>query len=343
VHYSLSTAESAELLRLVLPRIATHGGAYVPTTYAVWFEYLAGLSPGLITALNERLTEAQTLSQEDIDRLYDQHLATREAQTCAQLQAGLGQMLQRLGQIATASGDGAAGYVQTLSDCRKELDSVSDAASLKRILESLTQSTETALSSASTLKQQVASTREEVQQLRNQIVTLESKANADPLTQLCNRRGFETAVAEVTRGRSGVLQGWSVLMADIDHFKMVNDSYGHLLGDQVIRAAAEVLKSGIKGRDIAARWGGEEFVVLLPETSGPGALTLADQLRRVFSKARIRRNGEAEIAASVTMSFGVAEVAAGESLEQAISRADKALYAAKASGRNCARLAAAPA
>jgi diguanylate cyclase len=342
VHYSLNTAESAELLRLILPRIATHGGAYVPTTYAVWFEYLAGLSPRLATALDARLTEAGALSQEDIDRLYDQHLASREMQTCAQLQAGLGEMLQRLGQIAHISGEGAASYAKTLAECRKQLDSVGDTAGLARVLHSLATSTDTAVSSAAALKQQVAVTREEVQRLRNQIINLESKANADPLTQLCNRRGLEQAVAELSQGRAIGLTGWSVLMADIDHFKKVNDTYGHLLGDQVIRAAAEVLRSGIKGRDIAARWGGEEFVVLLPETSGAGAMTLAEQLRGVFSRARIRRNGEETVVASVTMSLGVAEIAPGESLEQAIDRADKALYSAKQSGRNCTRMAPAP-
>jgi diguanylate cyclase len=132
-----------------------------------------------------------------------------------------------------------------------------------------------------------------------------------------------------------------VVVADIDHFKKVNDTFGHLLGDQVIRAAADALQNGIKGRDIAARWGGEEFVILLPETSGQGAAVLAEQLRTAFAKTRIRRAGNTDVAGTVTISMGIAEIqSTEETVEQAIGRADKALYQAKGDGRNCVRVAA---
>jgi diguanylate cyclase len=130
------------------------------------------------------------------------------------------------------------------------------------------------------------------------------------------------------------------MIADIDHFKRVNDSYGHLVGDQVIRALAQVLQNCVKGRDIAARWGGEEFIVLLPETPGEGAVMLAEQFRTAFGKTRIKRGGkQQELNDTVTISIGVAQIGKGEQLEHAVDRADTALYQAKNGGRNCVRVA----
>jgi diguanylate cyclase len=123
-------------------------------------------------------------------------------------------------------------------------------------------------------------------------------------------------------------------MADIDHFKVVNDMHGHLLGDKVLRAVAHVLKSNIKGRDMAARLGGEEFAVILPDTSAAGAAALAKQIRSRVAHGRIKRSAAQGQIGQVTLSIGVAVAEAGESLESLMQRADAALYAAKQNGRN---------
>jgi diguanylate cyclase len=128
-------------------------------------------------------------------------------------------------------------------------------------------------------------------------------------------------------------------MIDLDHFKRVNDSYGHLFGDQVLCATAKVLNGVIKGRDIAARFGGEEFVVLLPETPEGGAVTLAEQFRDAFSRARVRRTGSEKVIDKLTVSIGVACPRRDESLDSTLDRADAALYLAKKEGRNCVRVA----
>ena len=136
--------------------------------------------------------------------------------------------------------------------------------------------------------------------------------------------------------------GWcwrALLLADIDHFKRVNHTHGHLVGDQVIGATAQVLKSAVKGRNVVARFGGEEYMVLLPGTPGQGALALAEQIHSAFGKLRIGRSGSDEVIAQATISTGVATPLAGASVVQVIDRADKALYQPKNEGRNCVRLA----
>jgi len=131
----------------------------------------------------------------------------------------------------------------------------------------------------------------------------------------------------------------SLIMLDIDHFKKINDTHGHLFGDKVIRGIAEVLKANVKGKDAIARLGGEEFGVLLPETSLSGAQALADKIRQTVEKGRIRRqDGKGEVG-GITVSLGVAELNRAEDTAAFLNRADKALYFSKENGRNRVSLA----
>ena len=340
MRYRESANESAELLRLIVPRIAKHGGAYVPSTYALWYEYLSGVNPKLVAALDERLKSEAPLTQGEIEMFYARYIDAREAGTLEAYQTGLVELMRRLGEIAASSGAGTAQYASTLEQCQKELASISDPGGVQRIISSLVTSTNAVRESTETLQKEVAATRDEMQQLRGQMGALQNLAQTDPLTRLRNRRGFEQAVAEYAVGHGADLGGCSVMIADIDHFKRVNDSYGHLVGDQVIRALAQVLQNCVKGRDISARWGGEEFIVLLPETPGEGAVMLAEQLRSTFAKTRIKRGGkQQDLNDTVTISIGVAHIGKGEQLELAVDRADSALYQAKNGGRNCVRVA----
>jgi diguanylate cyclase len=339
MRYTETPGQSAELLRLVLPRIARHGGHYAPTSYSVWYEHLSGINPGLSEALEAGLHAHETLGQSAIDELYATHIQGRDNRTVEQLQAGLSELLRKLAQIATNSGAGAQEYASALAECEQELVKVSDTEGLQRVIQSLVTSTAAARSTTETLRAEVEASRGEVQKLRTQLGTLASEAQNDPLTGLRNRRGFERAVAALYGERPEALSGAALLVADIDNFKRVNDTYGHLFGDQVLRAAAQVLQSVIKGRDIVARFGGEEFIILLPDTPGQGAVALAEQVRAAFSSVRIRRNGSDEYIDKVTISVGVAVPAPSETLERAIERADRAMYQAKEDGRNCVRIA----
>ena len=339
MRYRQTPAQSAELLRLVLPRIAAHGGHYGPAAYSVWYEYLAGLNQPLSKELDQRLQEPDKIGPPDIDRLYQQFVSEREQRETVQLQTGLNDMLSKLADVAAASGQGTAEYARALESCERELGTIGDAEGLQRVLKSLIGSTTAAHTAAEKVQAELQASRAEMQQLRDSVGNLQSEALSDPLTGLHNRRGFEHTLAEVFGEGGAGLTNAALLMADIDHFKKVNDNYGHLIGDQVIRAAAQVLKSAVKGRDIVARFGGEEFVVLLPDTPGRGALALAEQIRTAFGRLRIRRQGSDELIAQVSISIGVATPLPGESVEQAIDRADQALYRAKNEGRNCVRLA----
>ena len=158
---------------------------------------------------------------------------------------------------------------------------------------------------------------------------LRDVAERDPLTGLLNRRGFDRAMAGL--GESGRLDG-AVLVCDIDHFKQVNDRYGHAAGDRVIEALAEALRRGLPANALSARFGGEEFVAFLPRANLAEAGILAQTLRARFGGQDWRHLA---IDQQITASFGVAATAEGESaIDAAIRRADQALYDAKTAGRN---------
>lgn len=167
---------------------------------------------------------------------------------------------------------------------------------------------------------------------------LAALANQDGMTGLANRRRFDEALGdEWSRARRGRLP-LSLMLVDVDHFKKFNDRFGHLAGDDCLRRVAGALgESASRPGDLAARYGGEEFALVLPDTSGEGALELAEQIRLRLAAAAIEHPDAAS--GLVTVSIGVATMVPGSRAmpEEAIRAADKALYAAKAAGRNCAR------
>ena len=162
-------------------------------------------------------------------------------------------------------------------------------------------------------------------------------AAVDGLSGLANRRSFDEALAaELARSRrhGGAL---SLVMADLDSFKRVNDERGHAVGDEVIRAFARLLSASARRSDLVARYGGEEFAVLMPETTREQALQYAERVRAALAASELP-----EVGWPVTASFGVAQAEAARSAEDFVDAADQALYGAKKAGRNRVCVAPAP-
>ena len=159
--------------------------------------------------------------------------------------------------------------------------------------------------------------------------TIERLARTDGLTGLANRRTLDEVLAsEIARAqRQG--KDLSILMADLDRFKSINDQYGHISGDHVLAGAAAVFGSELRPYDLAARYGGEEFVLVLPGTSTNDAIVIAERIRRRVEKITVP-----SCPRQITISLGVASWRVGEASKQFVARADEALYSAKRSGRN---------
>ena len=165
--------------------------------------------------------------------------------------------------------------------------------------------------------------------VRDVFTTLREERNRDPLTRLLNRRAFMEAAEGVLNDRR--VAPWAVVVGDIDHFKRVNDSWGHACGDQVLQSVSQVLLQQVRAGDLVSRFGGEEFVLLLQRASLEDAESVVQRIRLQLASAQIPclPNGQ-----QVTVSFGVAPVQGLLHLTKALSRADALLYEAKQAGRN---------
>ena len=171
--------------------------------------------------------------------------------------------------------------------------------------------------------------------LQEQAVEIEahmSRSLTDALTGLPNRREFNDRLEQRMSAWNRRQDVFSLLLVDVDHFKKLNDRYGHLTGDQVLAAIGRALRGAIRREDSVARFGGEEFAILLPSTSLNDAISAAQKVREAVARVAISRNNQQ---INVTVSGGLATIEPNERVEALIQRADSALYAAKGAGRNC--------
>ena len=163
----------------------------------------------------------------------------------------------------------------------------------------------------------------------------ESIANADSLTKLASKGFLEYRLADLIVQAERTQSPLSVLMLDIDHFKRYNDAYGHIIGDEVLRTVASIMKSQVRGDDLCARYGGEEFVVLLPSTIKKDAVAVAEKIRQAVEDYAFELASESDEGCRVTISGGVASHSLdGNSSTDLLKAADEALYVAKEQGRN---------
>jgi diguanylate cyclase (GGDEF)-like protein len=153
----------------------------------------------------------------------------------------------------------------------------------------------------------------------------------DPLTGLHNRRSFMEAWEDALNRSRRSGRPITIVLADLDHFKQVNDTRGHTAGDVALRAVARTLRTSLRAQDVVARWGGEEFMLLLPDTDREGARRVAESARTAVEELRVEHGGAAFF---VTLSLGVSEHDPGRRVDETIAAADDALYRAKQEGRN---------
>lgn len=184
------------------------------------------------------------------------------------------------------------------------------------------------------LQASLEQSRRQVENLKSNLAAAKAEGLSDSLTGLKNRRGLDLALAsEIAEARAS-LRPLSLILADLDRFKSVNDTLGHQAGDDVLRWFGKILSANMKGRDTVARFGGEEFAIVLPQTGLDAAAGLAGQIRGQIEQTAWRMSGSPHTTLKITASFGVAELGTDDTSASLIKRADRRLYDAKSGGRN---------
>ncbi len=333
MQYQQTRAQSAEFLRVAVGHMGRQEAALDPASYTLWYEHVAGLNPPLSKILDHRLQTQHPLTDADVAHLYATHIASREAQAVARIHERLRVLMAETSEVISKSGTQATAFGKTLESHTARLRKPDAAVAIHSVLSELLVETQKMSSISLTLTRQLDTRAKEVQTLTARLERAEAAAFNDSLTGLLNRRGLEKAFADLGP-RMASPEGTSLLVVDVDRFKEINDGYGHAVGDQVLRGVAQILRARIKGTALAARVGGDEFAILLPETGSAGACALAERIRSTLFQARLRRTGSDEQLGQVSISVGVAHSHEAISLDQFMQKADVALYAAKREGRN---------
>jgi diguanylate cyclase len=306
-----------------------------PRNYSVWYAHHTGHVGELSTTIRQMIQHGQEFTPERNDDLYsrfvaqDTHLDSMQ-HASDHLHSTLSRMMSYL---EAAAGDTRA-YNARLDQYSEQLEGKPTLDGLKAIVSDLAAETQRVVQQSRRLEDQLVQSSGEITQLRENLATVQREAMTDALTGIPNRSYFERRLRELTEEATRAAHPLSLLFIDIDHFKKFNDTYGHQLGDQVLRLVAKTLTDCVKGRDVAARYGGEEFAILLPHTSLRDAAALAEQIRATLVRRRIVRKNSGDQLGVVTVSVGVSAWRPGETSADFISRADGALYHAKGHGRN---------
>jgi len=210
---------------------------------------------------------------------------------------------------------------------------------LKNLLSNMMVETNKMMAENQLLEDKLEKSSAKMQSLKNEMQEVREEAYRDSLTGLANRKKLDLEIVRVVAEARANQTPLSLVFFDIDHFKSFNDTYGHQIGDQVLKLVAKCMNESLKGRDIACRYGGEEFVIILPNTDLEGAEIIANQLRKAIYSKEIRNRQTGETMTRVTLSAGIALLTDKDDPDSFIERADQALYQAKRKGRDQAVIA----
>ena len=311
------------------------GDSLSPHAYEVWYAYAAGDQPGLRDRVNRELEKTQVVDLETIEQIYQEHfLERRLSKGMTRIGADLDSGLR--GTVATLR-DGVATtqrFLEALQGARDRIAGLTNREDAERSVNELLDLARVQASQTSLVSDELIQVQAQVMELQDELQRLRERAYLDHLTQIPNRLYMEEVMAReiiVARATGSPL---CFAMADLDHFKRVNDTYGHTVGDAMLRHVAELLTRSLKGQDTPARFGGEEFAIILPRTLLANAALVVDKIRQEMADTDFVLSREGGTVGRISLSFGVTELRPDDTVAAVIQRADELLYRAKERGRN---------
>lgn len=309
-----------------------------PMNYQVWFTYSSGTDLGLSKTIESMIAKKQSFAGKTCNTLYERFF-TGEIEHSAITIAG-NSVQKELAKIASSlktAGDGTSSFSNSLNDHLDNLAEIEGGGELKTILGALLSDTRKIEEETKTLESELRNSSQEIQSLQDNLESVRKENRTDQLTNIGNRKCFEETLKTSMENAAHNKTDLCLIMGDVDFFKSFNDNWGHHVGDQVLKVVAHIMKTDVKDKGTATRFGGEEFAMIMPATTMDEAVQMANLVRQDISKRTIKRKSTGELIGKITISFGVACYRAGDKRDDFLERADAALYHAKQSGRNCVK------
>jgi diguanylate cyclase len=304
-----------------------------PKNYEVWYHYKNDTNPALRAEIDTLKFNNTMMTDALFTELHGKYFSKEETNK-TEVSSTMSELMSVIGSLASKNEDynnQLAAQTDSLSDKMDNNDQ------LKDVLADIVDQLKDIHQNGSDFSEKLKASQNEIQDLRNNLEKANNEAREDVLTGINNRRAFDEHIEKMTEAAHENHSDLCLLMMDIDHFKQFNDTWGHQIGDEVLKVVAAAIRRTVRGKDIIARFGGEEFAVLLPETPTNGAHIVAENIRKLIANNRLKKKNSTESLGQITISIGVTRFKCGdkdETVEAFIKRADRALYSAKENGRN---------
>ncbi|AQM21040.1 MULTISPECIES: GGDEF domain-containing protein [Vibrio] len=321
-------------LKKAVPLMMKNHVAATPANYALWYTYVDNAIPQLNRELDSVLENFGLCPPAASSQLYNSYVASRSETSLSTLRNNIEVLVNEVASSMSDTLTDTSEFARVIDKSFSELERVeNDDLSIEEVMKVVRQlvtESRDIRHSTQFLNGQLNSASKEIHRLKEQLAEVQKEALFDGLSGLYNRRSFNDDLFTLISAQQPI----SLILLDIDHFKSFNDNYGHLFGDTVIKGIAKKLQSSCRDGITAYRFGGEEFVLIVPNKTLRIARQFAESLRRSIEKMSVKDRRSGNQVGNITASFGVTELQLGDTSESLIERTDKLLYEAKQLGRN---------
>lgn len=331
--YGSFIKSTTSVAKNIILETAKYSIPLTPENYHIWFDYFIGSNKELETDINELINSNIPFTNDINQKLYTKHFS-KDKNDLKNIHKKTIKILQQFMLTTLSTKDLTLDYSDKMEKYNNKIKNIEEPEEIQHVIEDIINDTNNMAKYSKQLNDKIEALNSKIYNLNKKLEETKREVLIDALTGLNNRKAFDSKLSKLFDKFIQNEDSFSILMLDIDYFKKFNDTYGHQVGDEVLRIVGSHLRENLKGKDFPSRYGGEEFIVILPNTAIQKAKIVAEIIRNEISNIRLKMKKTGKTLGDITVSIGVSETRKGDTSTSVVERADSALYFAKNSGRN---------